>query len=250
MGHCKYTDMYYYTGVFAGEELCYAFRHKDTVKYFGTWLTQTEEQLDVVFIPEEDLQEQYQKFGLPDSPYAEYLICIYHTSDRLLRDGICAFHAAAFLWKGKAFFFTGPSGTGKSTQLRNWCDLYGDETKIINGDKPFIKAEGDYIQVYPSPWRGKEGFGNDTLTAPLGGIICLTQGKENSISRMRKAAAGKWLLCRFLCRYNDKEIVLSACSLVNRIVDTVPVWMLTNTGDQASTQLVHDTLIKELFADV
>ena len=242
--------MYYYSGIFAGTKLYYAFRHKDTAKYFGTWLRQTEGNPQAVSIPESDIQEQYQKFGVPDSPYAEYLISIYHTSDRLLQEGICAFHAAAFLWRGKAFFFTGPSGTGKSTQLKNWCSLYGKETTIMNGDKPLVKNEGDHILVCPSPWRGKEGFGDDVLTAPLGGIICLTQGKENIITRMRKSAAGKWLLCRFLCTYNDKETVLSACSLVNGIVDRIPVWMLTNTGDQASTQLVHETLAKELFADV
>ena len=237
--------MYYYTGSIAGEPVYFAFRHEHTVNYFKAWISPVEEQTQAIFVPEQDIQEQYEKFNIPDSAYAEYTLSIYLTSDYLLSHDICAFHAATYLWNGKAYFFTGASGTGKSTQLRNWCSMYREETKIMNGDKPMIKAEGNHIQVYPSPWRGKEGFGDDMLSAPLGGVICLSQGEADKIRRLDKWDAGLRIMPRFLCRFEDRETVLSVCKLANLILDTVPVWQLINTGSLASTELVHEVLIKE-----
>ena len=72
------------------------------------------------------------------SPYrAEADALIPVISDWLLPKG-CVFHSAAFWWRGKAYLLTGPSGIGKSTQLRNWMDLYPKETELINGDKPIL----------------------------------------------------------------------------------------------------------------
>ncbi len=238
--------MYYYSGFIAERPVCYAFRHHDTGNYFGHWISPTEARENCVRVPEYDIQEQYEKYGIPDSPYAEYALSVFHTSDYLLSYDICAFHAAVFLWNGKAYCFTGPSGTGKSTQLRNWCGLYGDATKILNGDKPILKSDTDHIQVYPSPWKGKEGLGDDSLSAPLGGVICLTQGETNQIRRIGKRTAGGLLIPRFLCRFEDRETVLSVCNLTNLLLDTVPVWQLINTGDQTSTELVYETLNKEI----
>lgn len=46
---------------------------------------------------------------------------------------------------GKAYMFSAPSGTGKSTHAKLWRDCFGDRVTMINDDKPLIKFREDGI---------------------------------------------------------------------------------------------------------
>ena len=52
-------------------------------------------------------------------------------------------HGAVIQWKDKAYMFTAPSGTGKTTHIRLWRKYLGQGVSIINGDKPFIRIVDD-----------------------------------------------------------------------------------------------------------
>lgn len=187
------------------------------------------------------------KWNIDDSPYTEFSLSVYRAGDELLKHNRCIFHGAAFLWNKKAFIFTAPSGTGKSTQLFNWLQLYKDEIKIINGDKPILcNKMQNHIDVYPSPWKGKEGIGYDDLTASLGGVIVLKQGNINQIKRLPIDVAVLSLLKRILFTAESRESVLQASAMIEAIVSSVPVWMLTNKGDLDSAKITHDLIQKEL----
>ena len=92
-------------------------------------------------------------------------------------------HGAAILYKNKAYLFTAPSGTGKSTHIALWKKLLGDEIVILNGDKPFLRWMDGQVMVCASPWRGKEGWG-ENLTAPLGGIFILRRGETDHVEQI------------------------------------------------------------------
>ena len=49
-------------------------------------------------------------------------------------------HGAVIRYKGKAYLFTAPSGTGKTTHIRQWLKK-AEGTFVVNGDKPLIKVE-------------------------------------------------------------------------------------------------------------
>ena len=116
----------------------------------------------------------------------------------------------------------------------------------MNGDKPVLGAIDGKIMVYPSPWKGKEGLGDDSLSAPLGGIIILEQGKENRIERLHANKSVPQLLQRILFTVETKESVYLASKMIESIVKSVPVWKLINKGDMASSQLTYETIRKEL----
>lgn len=235
----------YYHGKIAGIDVTFAFRHTGTCKYFEKWLNPVCDEKTAIRVPERDIKEWTGKWGRIDDSYTEFGLSVYRTSDHLLAYERCAFHAAAILWHERAFLFTAPSGTGKSTQLKNWIQLYPADTKIMNGDKPILGAEKDTIWVFPSPWKGKERLGDDSIKAPLGGIIFLRQSDQNKIRRLDPYESVALLLERFLCTVESEQIVQSMCRLEEKIISSVPVWKLENTGDLESTRLVHDTLIKE-----
>ncbi|MDO4413694.1 MAG: hypothetical protein Q4C20_01310 [Erysipelotrichaceae bacterium] len=235
-----------YTGNIGQIDLQFQFRFEDTSRYFKNWLSEcTEDILNPVQVTQQDFDDQ-KRWGLIENSYVEFLLSAYRTCDYLLKYSRCIFHGAVFLWKGKAFIFTAQSGVGKSTQLFHWLKLYGDEIKIMNGDKPVLYSESSRVIVYPSPWKGKEGLGSDSLTAPLGGIIILEQGKENHIERLIPQKSVPQLLMRILFTAETEESVRNAGRMIEAIVMSVPVWKLINKGDADSAKLTHETIRKEL----
>ncbi len=239
----------YYSGCFGNEMITFHFKYGRTNELFGSYLTQALKSEDAVEVRDYDFREFEDKWDLKSNDYTEFILSAYRCTDQLLKNKSCLYHGAAFLWKGKAFLFTAASGTGKSTQLRNWKNLYPEEITVLNGDKPILKAEGSQIIVYPSPWKGKERWGRDDISAPLGGIIYLVQAKENRIRRMKVSEAVQPLLKRILSTFETEEIAINAGKFEDLMLKSTPVWLLENTGDASSAELTHKTLLNEVFAN-
>ena len=234
---------YIYTGCFAGKKLTFSFRHPDTIYYFRGWLTPSKATEPMILIPPSDGETWIRDYGMKDNGNTEFGMSINRASDVLSHFGRCVIHAAAFLWKGKAYLLAAEGGTGKSTQLKHLLNLYRDEVKIINGDKPILRLEPDgTLTVHPSPWKGKEEWGDDTLSAPLGGIILLKQGKENHMTRITAVDCAAWLLSLIFSAFEDERDLRALCRIEDRILRTAPVWKLVNLGDEASSRLLHDTI--------
>ncbi|MBR6239242.1 MAG: hypothetical protein IKR03_00535 [Clostridia bacterium] len=240
----------FYKALIAGSEIIYQLRHEKTKDYLYPWLIPVPPAEHAVSVSSDDINEWKDKWGFPNDGYTEYGLLVYRTSDFLLKRKACVFHAASFLLNEKAFVFTAESGTGKTTQLNNWKDLFPNEIKIMNGDKPVLSIRDDTVMVFPSPWKGKERLGDDTLTATLGGIILLEQGNTNRISRLSPEDAVIPLMKRFLFTGEDKEMIHDMCYMLETILKKVPVWKLVNKGDLDSTNLAKETILREAFHEI
>lgn len=96
------------------------------------------------------------------------------------------FHGATIDYAGRAYVFTAPSGTGKTTHIRQWRRVLGERVGIINGDKPLLRIDRDgdplaaglagRVTAYGTPWCGKEGWQRNT-SAPLAGICVVTRAE-------------------------------------------------------------------------
>ncbi len=241
-----------YSGCFAGLGLRLSLKHPETYLCFDGFLhkeslLQPECPGDTVTVPREAFQELARDQGYPDNAYTEFELAVYYVSDALLRWNASVIHAAALYFEGAAWLFAAESGTGKSTQLRNWMSLYPEGSRIMNGDKPVLRVLDDgKVMVYPSPWRGKELWGDDGITAPLGGVVLLRQGKENRLSKAEPFYHAARLLSCFFSRFETEESVRGICRIEEKILQTVPVWELVNTGDNASTVMIHEAIMKEI----
>ena len=183
--------------------------------------------------------------GQEESPaFAEYCLFLAPTADRMLSFDRCIFHGASFSWNGMAYILTAPSGTGKSTQLKNWKALYGDEIRIIDGDKPALRfMEDGRILVYPSPWSGKERWrGDPGKPFPLGGVVCLKQGKEDRIRKLSPDEAVLPVLTQILYTGRTVKDIRTAAACVEKILMTVPVWELVNRGGLPSAAMTREAL--------
>ena len=177
--------------------------------------------------------------------YLEYRTLILTTSHSLLRHGCCLFHAAAFLWRGRAWLVTGPSGVGKTTQFRNWQRLFPGEVQMICGDVPVLEGREDgSVWVHSSPWNGKEQMGNRSLSAPLGGIVRLEQKEENIIYPLPICDAIPVLFQQFMVRPETEAELLSLSRLLEQILQYAPVWFFQNRGNDESTTLLRQTILE------
>ena len=91
-------------------------------------------------------------------------------------------HASAVVYEGKAYLFSAPSGTGKSTHTKIWQRVFGEDNAfIINDDKPIIRLVCGKVMVYGTPWSGKDGI-SQNVGVPLQGICFLERAEENRIN--------------------------------------------------------------------
>ena len=218
-----------------------------TISFLKDFIYQTSSPKAVVSIPEK-LKTAFLNNNSSTALTAadEYHLLHLVISNALLPFNRCVFHGTAFFWHDKAWLFSAPSGTGKTTQYRQWRRLYHNEVKIINGDKPILQfCDDGTIMVHPSPWKGKERMGS-MLKAPLGGIIYLQQGKENTIERMDSLDAAEPIYRQFLFLPETEEAVHRVCRMEDKLLRNIPVWKLVNKGDAQSAELTHHTLTKWL----
>lgn len=177
----------------------------------------------------------------PSAPYLEYSELCRRASDALLPYGRAVYHGLSFYWQNRAWLITAPSGTGKTTHYLQWKRQFKDELTIMNGDKPLISLENGKIFVYPSPWYGKEGMHRST-TAELAGIVLLTQSDSNTMRLLSKREAAAPLYAQVLYSAQNPGQVADACKIVSAMIESVPVWLLSNRGDAESAALCRETL--------
>ena len=101
-------------------------------------------------------------------------------AENLARRDVLLMHGSTVAVDGRAYLFTAPCGTGKSTHTRLWREVFGDRAVMVNDDKPFLKLTEDAVLACGSPWTGKHGIGTN-VCVPLGGICILSRGTENVI---------------------------------------------------------------------
>ena len=163
---------------------------------------------------------------LKNMAYAE-IVCVYRAiCRRLPAYNVFLFHSAALEYDGKAYLFSAPSGTGKSTHIGLWRKCLGNRIDIINGDKPLIRLEEDgNLTVCSSPWAGKEGW-QRRCTAPLGAICFLKRAPENAIERLSPEQAGERVLSQIIYP-PQPQILMKALTLADKLVTTAPVYELS-----------------------
>lgn len=182
------------------------------------------------------------------SSFLEFQCLMLKTGNELLEHKKALFHGAALLWKEKAWIITAPSGTGKTTQLRYWRKILNKDVVTINGDKPLLECKDNgTVFVYSSPWKGKEKYGLDGRSAQLGGIILLEQGKENKIERLEPKEAVLPLFHEFVSFPENNSQIQAQSEILNHIIEAVPVWKLTNIGDEESARLTINTVDSDLW---
>ena len=123
------------------------------------YLSDSVPDMTITIVPEDIAYERLKNVqeseieGIPVVDYSDsYLetLAVY----RKIASGMLSFdtmlmHGAVVAVKDKAWLFTAPSGTGKTTHIRLWLDNIPGSF-VVNGDKPLIHV-GEDIIAYGTP---------------------------------------------------------------------------------------------------
>jgi hypothetical protein len=141
-------------------------------------------------------------------------------------------HAATVIYKEGAYAFSAPSGTGKTTHILKWKKLFGDNVRILNGDKLFLRCIDDEIIAFGNPWQGKENLG-ENLKCPLKGIFVLKRDKTNYVRRLSAIEALKSLVDSTLFP-KDREGRIKQLDFLEKLISKIHVLELHCNLDDES----------------
>lgn len=194
---------------------------------FGRTVTQAEHYLCESADPDITIQSDWRTLQaaqphLSDED-SEYLVTGGSFYRQLLNFNGMMLHSSAVVRNGKAYLFTAPCGTGKSTHTRLWLENFPDAF-ILNDDKPALRLEDGKFYAYGTPWSGKTAQ-NCNVRVELGGICVLRRGAENKIAPYTRRAALHDILEQTV-RPRDPAMMGKLLDILDRLLTLVPVWKL------------------------
>lgn len=178
-----------------------------------------------------------------DEEVLAYMESAFQFYSELVRFGGFYLHSSAVCYQNRAYLFSGPCGTGKSTHTGLWQKVFGEEVKIFNDDKPALRCEDGKWYAYGTPWCGKDGI-NSNMKVPLAGICFLKQAPENAIRRLNNAEAVQKILSQTIRKFSDLEQYDRLLGNVDSLVRNIPVFELRNRPEPDAARMSYETMYR------
>ncbi len=151
------------------------------------------------------------------------------------------FHSAVVSFEGKGYMFLGKSGTGKSTHASLWRK-HINGVELMNDDNPAVRIKPDGTTVvYGTPWSGKTPCYKN-VSAPLGGIVLLSQAPYNKITRLNGIGAYAAIVPSISGKRWDSRIADGLHETENTLAGNIPVWHLDCLPDADAARLCKETI--------
>ncbi len=172
----------------------------------------------------------------------EYLVTGGRFYRQLLQFNGMVLHSSAVVVEGRAYLFSAPSETGKSTHTKLWCQEFADKGAfILNDDKPALRLMDDGIfYAYGTPWSGKSDNSRN-VKVPLAGICVLRRGAENRIRPCAPHEAIFALLGQTARTLGDAESG-ALLALLDKLLAKVPVWHLECNMEPEAAHVSYEAM--------
>ena len=166
--------------------------------------------------------------------YIRFGSCFYRS---LLRFEGMMLHASAVAVDGRAYLFTAPSGTGKSTHTAQWLQLFQGRAAIINDDKPALRWIGGQLCACGTPFSGKTAQSRN-ICLPAAGICILERGQANRIQAVtaRQAIPVLYEQTIHTLRAQDMERLLA---MLQSAAEAVPLYRMQCTIGVEAAQTAY-----------
>lgn len=151
-------------------------------------------------------------------------------------------HSSTVVVDGKAYSFSAPCRTGKSTHTRLWLDYFGDKAFIINDDKAAYRKIDDKYYVFGTPFSGKNDI-NVNTKVELASICFIEQAKENSIERIPMDDAVSLIISQTVRPETPERMVLM-CDFIDSLIRDIPIYRLKCNMELDAARLAYETMSK------
>lgn len=224
-----------------------------TKEYLRSYLTDENPDL-CIHVSDEDLLHEQKMLELEaieeglkirkfTNPFLERTAIQRCMAMELLNRNTILLHGSTIAVDGKAYLFTAPCGTGKSTHTRLWREAFGDRAVMINDDKAFLEITDSKVYAYGSPWSGKHGLDTNACV-PLKGICFLRRGVCNEII---PALAENWIpeLQHQCFVPEDSSGAAKVDSLIRSMTKIVPLWEMCCTKEHEAALIAYSAMSAE-----
>ncbi len=140
-------------------------------------------------------------------------------------------HASYIDYKGKAYIFTAPSGTGKSTQADLWVKHRGAE--LVNGDRTCIRVIDGKLYACGIPPAGSSNV-SLCRNLPLAALVYLEQAPVTTIRELNGFQAFRKILEGCSVNTSSTEDLNTVSDVIQKIVEHIPVAVLSCTPDESA----------------
>ena len=143
-------------------------------------------------------------------------------------------HGVAVDYNDCGYIFTAESGTGKTTHVRLWKKVFGEENvTIVNGDKPIIRFIDGKVYAYGTPWNGKEHYGINSRVE-VKKLCFVARGEENGIRKISIKEAVPRIFTQIMLV--DSVDLGRQLELTNDFLEKVDIYLLhCNMDPEAAT---------------
>lgn len=153
--------------------------------------------------------------------------------------GLFALHSASLLYRGRAWLFSGCSGTGKSTHTALWKEQL--QTPLLNGDLNLLGIRNGVPTAYGLPWCGTSGIYTPE-NYPLGGIIFLKQAPHNRVSRLSHEKAALSLFQRLISPTWTETLTAENLSFSTLLCGQLPCFELECTKEAEAAHVMREAI--------
>ena len=173
----------------------------------------------------------------------ESLSVLRKVANQIVDYNVLLFHGSVIAVDGKAYIFTAPSHTGKTTHTRLWLEQL-PQAHVLNGDKPFLKFEGDgRVWACGTPWQGKEHYGVNEIL-PLEAICLLERDTVNHIRSIAFTEALDALIHQTYLP-DDPLAKVKALQLVGKIGQSVRLYRLGCNMDLEAARVSAQAMLND-----
>lgn len=149
-------------------------------------------------------------------------------------------HASAVVVDDRAYLFSAPCGTGKSTHTNIWLRTFGDRAYILNDDKPALRHQDGVWYAYGTPWSGKYDMSKN-IRVPVAGICYLRQAKENTIVPIVGPEA-IYCLLEQTARPTDAGLRGQMMNVLDQLITQVPIWKMGCNMDPEAAIVSYEAM--------
>ena len=216
---------------------------ESTRAYCASYLTEREPEYRLCVLREELIQEQRlldleaDEEGLRRRKFSDMFlersVIQRKVAGCLLERDVLLMHGSTVAVDGRAYLFTAPCGTGKSTHTRLWREVFGGRAVMVNDDKPFLRFMDGAVIACGTPWTGKHGLGSN-VSAPLAGICILSRGTENRIRRADPEDVSEFLIQQLQPDGDPRTE-----RLLRELLRRVPVWQMECNRELEAARIAY-----------
>ena len=174
------------------------------------------------------LTDRFFNEKLAENPHLDYEMIEYiwmgsEFYNALIRFNGMLLHSSCVVYEGKAYLFSAPCGTGKSTHTQIWLKRFPG-AYILNDDKPAIRITPEGIYACGTPFSGKTSQ-NVNAEVPIAGICILGRDTTNHIEPIDPDDALFNILNQTV-RPPEEESMDMMLATLDKILRSVPVYRL------------------------